>query len=177
MKSPQSLVWSILQWVFVAGKSLCILGGVNQTWLQLWQSTFLHELQLTWVHSSVNIISPMCFSWKAYQEKFYKKILSFYLGIITSKQMMPVDLVFSSLLKIQNKSPFVCNVYNFVFNAQQCFAFLCYSWNRVCRVPWFRCVKHPFYLLKLLIICDILWGLTVMSQGILKIRFSLFFRF
>ena len=28
-------------------------------------------------------------------------------------------------------------------HAQQRFAFLCYSWNRVCRVPRFRCVKHP----------------------------------
>ena len=99
MKSPQSLVWSILPWVFVAGKSLCILGGVNQTWLQLWQSTFLHELQLTWVHSSVNIINPMFFlQEKPYQEKFQKKIFVFYLWIITSKQMMPVDLVFSVLL-------------------------------------------------------------------------------
>ena len=32
---------------------------------------------------------------------------------------------------------------NSVLNAQQRFAFLCYSWNRVCRVPRFRCVKHP----------------------------------
>ena len=35
---------------------------------------------------------------------------------------------------------------NSMLNAQQRFAFLCYSWNRVYRVPRFRCVKHPIHL-------------------------------
>ena len=30
-----------------------------------------------------------------------------------------------------------------MLNAQQHLAFLCYSWNQSCRVPWFRCVNHP----------------------------------
>ena len=28
-------------------------------------------------------------------------------------------------------------------NAQQCFAFLYYSWNRVCRLSRLCCIKHP----------------------------------
>ena len=35
---------------------------------------------------------------------------------------------------------------NRVLNAQQCFAFFCYSWNWACRVPRFRCIKHPIVL-------------------------------
>ena len=47
-----------------------------------------------------------------------------------------------------SKLPITGPSWNSVLNTQQCFAFLCYSWNPVCRVPRFHCVKHPIELIK-----------------------------
>ena len=69
----------------------------------------------------------------------------FFLTLIWSHSLF-IELVCSyEIIHLLPPQFFKCSVLlnNRVLNAQQRFAFFCSSWNRVCRVPRFCCVKHP----------------------------------
>ena len=123
---------------FCSGASIHFSLGRPSLVVYLMLAVMVSEIRILW-KKNLSILSVFL-SWEKLTQKKLSNFAELYFldDNIYFFQNRP-KLVFWSILSFKNS----------VLNAQQRFAFLCYSWNRVCRVPWFCCVKHPIGLLKM----------------------------